>query len=118
MAEALTYRMEGDYRLPNLTAPEEGNVTLGKYALLRKDYLRRHRRVLFVDLLTSGTLNSHLAEIEQAARERVETLTAMMAKARGVTEELKASDQMKWVGLMNNFTAAAEETVLSELVYA
>ena len=114
----LTYRMEGDYRVPNLTVPEEGQVVLGKYALLRKNYLKQHRRILFVNLLTSGTLNEHLTEIEQTAQERMELITRQMAAAQGVTEELKSSDQMKWVGLMNNIRHSAEESVLAELVYS
>ena len=118
MAEALTYRAEGDYLIPNLSVPEEGEVTLGKYALLRKDHLKQNNRVLYLDYLTAGTLNAHLMEIEQAANERMELLTAQMAAAQGVTEGLKASDQMKWVGLMNNIRHSAEETVLQELIYA
>jgi len=113
----LTYRMEGDYRVPNLTVPEEGRIILGKYALLRKSYLKQHRRILFVNLLTSGKLNEHLTEIEQTAQERMELITRQMAAAQSVTEELKASDQMKWVGLMNNIRASAEETILNDLIY-
>jgi hypothetical protein len=116
--EALTYRTEGDYQVPNLTVPEEGQVTLGKYALARKKYLKQHHRILFVNLLTGGTLNEHLMEIEQTANERMELLTAQMAAAQGVDEKMKASDQMKWVGLMNNIRHSAEETILNDLIYA
>ena len=112
----VTYRMEGDYRVPNLTVPEEPPIALGKYALLRKTYLKEHRRIVCVSLLTSGKLNEHLMEIEQSAMSRMERLTAQMAAEQGVTEQLKASDQMKWVGLMNNIRAAAEESVLSDLI--
>ena len=72
----------------------------------------------YTNLLTTGQLHSHLMEIEQTARSRVEQIVSQMAKAAGVTEELKAADQMKWVGLMNNFRAVAEEQVLMELIYA
>ena len=72
----------------------------------------------YTKLLTSGKLNSHLAEIQQTAQRRMEEIVAQMAKAEGVTEELKASDQMKWVGLMNNIQNAAEEMVLAELIYS
>ena len=116
--EALTYRMEGDYRVPNLTVPEEQPVTLGKYALLRKKYLKQHRRILYMNLLTSGKLNEHLMEIEQAANERMEQLTAQMVAAQGVTEQMKAENQMQWVGLMNNIRHSAEETILNDLIYA
>jgi hypothetical protein len=113
----LTYRMEGDYRVPNLTVPEESPVVLGKYALLHKKYLKQHRRVLYLNLLTAGTLNEHLMEIEQTAMSRMELLTVQMAEEQGVTEELKAKNQMQWVGLMNNIRYSAEELVLSDLIY-
>ncbi|NLO48306.1 MAG: TnpV protein [Clostridiales bacterium] len=113
----LTYRMEGDYRVPNLTVPEESPVILGKYALLRKKYLKQHRRVLYLNLLTAGTLNEHLTEIEQTATSRMEQITAQMAAAQGATENLKAENQMQWVGLMNNIRHSAEESVLSDLIY-
>ena len=113
----LTYRMEGDYRVPNLTVPEESPVILGKYALLRKKYLKQHRRVLYLNLLTAGTLNAHLTEIEQTAMSRMEQLTVQMAAAQGVTEKLKAENQMQWVGLMNNIQHSAEELILSDLIY-
>ena len=114
----LTYRMESNYRVPNLTVPEEPPVTLGKYALLRKKYLKQHRRILFTNLLTSCTLNQHLMETEQTANERMELLTAQMAAAQGVTEQMKAENQMQWVGLMNNIRQAAEETILNDLIFA
>ena len=116
--EALTYRVEGDYQVPNLTVPKEGLVALGKYALLRKKHLRKHRRVLFTDLLTSGRLNQHLMETEQAANERMELLTQQLAKVQEVDERMKAQDQMKWVGLMNNIRNQAEGMILQDLVYA
>ncbi|WP_206424080.1 TnpV protein, partial [Anaeromassilibacillus sp. An200] len=81
-------------------------------------FLKEHRRVTYTNLLTSGKLNSHLAEIQQTAQRRMEQIVAQMAKAQGATEELKASDQMKWVGLMNNLQNAAEEMVLAELIYS
>ena len=112
----LTYRTEGDYRLPNLDVPEAPEV--GKYGMLRRSYLANHRRGIYTGMLLTGELNSHLAEIDREATEMVERLTAQMAREQGVTEELKASDQMKWVGLMNNIKAAAEEVALAEIVYA
>ena len=113
----ITYTRQGDYNLPNLLPPQEEPVPHGKYALLRKKFLKEHRRVTYTNLLTSGKLNSHLAEIQQTAQRRMEEIVAQMAKAEGVTEELKARDQMKWVGLMNSLKAQAEEIILSELVY-
>ena len=113
----ITYTRQGDYNLPNLLPPQEEPVPHGKYALLRKKFLKEHRRVTYTNLLTSGRLSSHLAEIQQTAQRRMEEIVAQMAKAEGVTEKLKARDQMKWVQMMNNLQNAAEETVLAELIY-
>jgi len=113
----LTYRKEGDYNLPNLLPPQETEVHLGKYALLRRKFLKENRRVTYTNLLTSGKLNAHLMEIERTALTRLEQMVSQMAKAEGVTEELKAADQMKWVGLMNNIRHSAEEAILNELIY-
>ncbi len=114
----LTYTMQGEYRLPNLLPPQEPEVTIGKYGLMRRRYLRQHRRVTYTNLLTSRKLTEHLLEIEKTAQSRIEQITTQMAKAEGVTEELKAADQMKWVGLMNNIRQRAEEMVLTELIYS
>lgn len=114
----LAYTMQGDYNLPNLLPPQEAEVHLGKYALLRRKYLKENRRVTYTNLLTSGRLNAHLMEIEQTALSRLEQMTREMAKAEGVTERLKATDQMKWVGLMNNIRHSAEELILTELIYS
>ena len=96
----LTYRTEGDYQLPNLDVPEAPQV--GKYGMLRRTYLRTHRNAYYTGMQLSGRLNAHLEKIDRQATEMVERLTAQMAREQGVTEELKASDQMKWVGMMNN----------------
>ena len=112
----VTYTVQGDYQLPNLSAPEAPKV--GKYGMLRRSYLANHRHGIYVVMLLEGTLNAHLEEIDRQATEMVEWLTARMAQEQDATEELKASDQMKWVGLMNNIKAAAEEAALAEVVYA
>lgn len=112
----LTYEMRGDYSLPNLTVPDEPEIVLGKYALLRREYLKQHRKVLFTNLLTSGKLTAYLMEIEKAAQNCMEQIVTALAKAEGVTEELKARDQMTWVGMMNNFRHAAEEIIRKELI--
>ena len=111
----LTYRTESGYRLPNLEVPEAPQV--GKYGMLRRSYLANHKHGIYTGMLLTGELNSHLAEIDRQATEMVERMTEQMAAEQGVTEELKASDQMKWVGLMNSIQASAEEVVLKELVY-
>ena len=112
----LTYTMRGDYLLPDLTVPE--SPTLGKYGMLRRSYLRDHWDGIYTGMLLSGKLNSHLMEIDRQANEMLERLTSQMAKAQGVTESLKASDQMKWVGMMNNIRNQAEEIVMTELIYS
>ena len=114
----ITYTRQGDYWLPNLLPPQEPQIPLGKYALMRRRFLQQNRKVTYTNLLTTGQLHSHLMEIEQTARSRVESIVSQMAQTEGVTEELKATDQMKWVGLMNNFRSAAEEQILQELIYA
>ena len=114
----ITYTRQGDYNLPNLLPPQEEPVPHGKYALLRKKFLKEHRRIAYTNLLTSGQLSSHLSEIEQTALSRLEQMVTQMAKVEGVTEELKERDPMKWVGLMNNLQNAAEEIILKELIYS
>ena len=116
MAE-ITYTRQGDYNLPNLLPPQEGPVPHGKYALLRRQFLKEHRRITYTNLLTSGKLSSHLAEIQQSAQRRMEEIVAQMAKSQGVTEELKRRDPLKWAGMMNTLKAQAEEIILYELVY-
>ena len=113
----MTYRVENGMKLPNLTPPEEPVVT-GKYAMLRETFLQEHRHSLYLNLLTSGTLNQHLIEIQVAATQMLEDLMPQLQKEAGVTEALKASDPMTWVGLMNNLKHSAEEAVLAELVYS
>ena len=114
----ITYTRQGDYLLPNLLPPQEPQIPLGKYALMRRRFLQQSRKVTYTNLLTTGQLHSHLMEIEETARNRIEQIVSQMVKAAGVTEELKASDPMMWTGLMNNLKAQAEETILAELIYA
>ena len=114
----VTYRMQNGYQVPNLLMPQTPEAHLGKYAELRREYLMKHRRVLYTNLKTSGALAEHLAEIEQTARKMVEQTVARMAQAEGVTEELKATDPLRWTGLMNNLRHCAEELVLTDLIYA
>ena len=114
----ITYRMQNGYQVPNLLMPQTPEVHLGKYAEQRRAYLKKHRRVLYTNLKTSGALTEHLAEIEQTARKMVEQTVARMAQNEGVTETLKATDPLRWTGLMNNLRHSAEELVLSDLIYA
>ena len=112
-----TYTRVGDYLLPNLTIDESEQQPIGKYGRMHKRYLKEYRLVLYTNLLTTGKLDQHLAEIDNACEERMELLTRQMASQEGVTETLKASDQMEWVRRMNSIQNRAEEIVLHELVY-
>ena len=112
-----TYRREGDYLIPNLVLPDELEYQISKYGRICRSYLKKHRPVLYANLLTSGTLHRHLAENNQSCNERIEIIVSAMAKQEGVTEALKASDQMEWVRRMNSIRSRAEEIVLTELVY-
>ena len=114
----ITYRMQNGYQVPNLLMPQTPEVHLGKYAELRREYLKKHRRVLYTNLKTSGALTGHLAEIEQTAQKMVKQAVAQMAQVEGVTEELKERDPLRWTGLMNNLRHSAEELVLNDLIYA
>ena len=111
----LTYTMQGDYRLPNLISPESPKV--GKYGMLRHSYLRKHREGLYTGMLMKGTLNAHLEEVDREANRMLEQLTTQMAQEQGVTEELKAQDQMLWVQRMNNIRQAVEEQIFQDLIY-
>ena len=112
-----TYTQVGDYLLPNLIIDEDEQQFIGKYGRMRKRYLREHRPVLFTNLLLSGKLDQHLTEIDRACVERMDLLTRQMAPQEGVTESLKATDQMEWVRRMNSILNRAEEIVLHELIY-
>ena len=113
-----SYHQEGNYLIPNLTPPDEPEYQIGKYGRMRRSYLKEYRPVLYANYLTSETLHQHLAEIDQACNERMEIIVSAMAKQEGVTEALKAADQMEWVRRMNNILSRAEEIVLTELIYA
>ena len=112
----LTYHWEGDYLIPDLEAPEAPRI--GKYGTMRHKYLRSHHRGIFDGLLLKGTLNAHLEETDRRANEMMERLITQMAKVEGVTEALKARDQMAWVRAINNIKNRAEEIVLRDLIYA
>ena len=114
----LTYTRQGDFLIPNLTLDETDNRPLGKYGRMRRKFLEENRPILFSVMTVEGTLFSHLREIEDTARTRLEQMIPALAKEAGATEELKASDPMTWVGLMNNCKSQAEETILTELIYS
>lgn len=113
----ISYSQCGDYLIPNLILPEAEQKLIGKYGRMRKRYLKDHRPVLYSNLLLSGKLHQHLYEIDQACTDRIELITQQMMVQKGVTEALKAADQMEWVRRMNSIQSRAEEIVLHELVY-
>ena len=113
----LWYEMQGDYYLPCLKLPEEGEVHIGIWGQRHRRYLKNHHRVRYINLLTSGKLNSYLADIDRQAEEMFSRLVKQMAEAEGVTETLKAANQMEWVSRINNIRNRAMETVNSELIY-
>ncbi len=113
-----TYRQVGDYFIPNLVLPDDGNYQIGKYGRIRRSYLKEHHPILYNSYMLEGTLFKHLAEIDQACNERMEIIVSAMSEQEGVTEALKATDQMEWVRRKNNIRNRAEEIVLTELVYA
>lgn len=111
------YTLRGDYYFPDLIPEEEAHRPIGKYGLLRLEYLQKHRPGLYTRLLLSGKLYDHLQEIDETAHNRLSQMTAQMAAAEGITEQMKATDQMAWVARMNGIRNRAEEILFAELIY-
>ena len=115
----ITYRQVNDYMIPNLTLPpEEANITLGKWGMMHKDYLLKHKKVLFTTLLTQGKLYQHCAQIDTQAQQMFNTLVTQMIKNENITEELKSQNQLQWIQRMNSIQERANEIVCNELIYA
>lgn len=112
-----TYTMQGDYRLPNLTLPAEDERPIGVWGQRRLRYLKQHHRVLYYNLLTSGKLHSHLADTKEQAQALFFRLVKEYAEKEGVTEQLKATDQMAWLRRMNNIRERATEIVNADVVF-
>lgn len=118
MATNLTYTLCGDYYIPNIKLSETAEQKpLGKYGRMRKTYLKEYRSLLWNSMILSESLYQHLMEIDETANRRMEQLMPELMKLNGVTEDLKASDQMAWVGTMNACKSQAEEIILNELIY-
>ena len=118
--KAITYTEVNGYNIPDLTLPDDGlggEVHIGIWGQRRLDYLKKHKRLLYTNLLTSGKLRAHLHEIDVTAFERWELIIQQMMKAQGVTEQLKTENTMLWVGKVNNIRGCADEIVRSELIY-
>ena len=112
-----TYTLQGDYRLPNLTLPAEDERPIGVWGQRRLRYLKQHHKVLYYNLLTSGKLHSHLADTEEQAQALFSRLVIEYAEKEGVTAQLKATDQMKWVQKMNNILETTSEAIYKSIVY-
>ena len=117
MATKITYTQQGDYLLPDLKLPEQPKVKIGICGKQRLRYLKNHRPIIYTNYLTSCTLTAHLADIDEKANEMFDRLVKQFAKQEGVTEQLKAEDQMLWVRKMNNIRNRATEIVNKELIY-
>ena len=115
--EGGSYTMQGDYRLPNLIPPTEEERSIGVWGQRRLNYLKHHRKVLYYNLLTSGKIHSHIADIEEQAQELFSRLVKEHAEKEGITEQLKATNQMKWVQQINNIRERVTEVVYSDVVF-
>lgn len=112
-----TYSQQGDFLLPNVKLPDQPEYNIGVWGQRRRRYLKEHHRILYYNLLTSCKLLEHLAEVETECNERMDTLVKAISKQEGVTEALKATDQMEWVRRMNSIRNRAEEIVLTKYLY-
>ena len=112
-----TYHEENGHLIPNVTLPEQTDYQIGKYGRMHLDYIKQHRRGRYTTLLTEGKLNARLHEIDLEANEMLETIIPRLANERGIDEDLKARDMLRWVAEMNNIKASAEEIVLREVIY-
>ena len=113
----IKYELRGEQYYPMLEIAEQTHYEIGKYGHLHLEFIKKHRQGSYTTLLTEGHLNEHLHNIDEQAHEQIDLLITQMAERMGVTEELKATDPMRWVQMMNNIKAAAEEIVLTEVVY-
>ena len=113
----LNYTLHGDYYLPDLELPEDEEAHYGKYGMLRKTYLKEHKKPYYQMLMLQGKLNKHLNRVDWEAHERMDILVAQMAEKQGVTELFKAEQPMLWVQRMNGIRTAAEEIVFTEIIY-
>ena len=113
----IKYELRGEQYYPILEISEQKEYKIGKYGLLHRDYIKQHKRGTYTTLLTEGRLNAHLHEIDVQANEMVEAIVGNLARERGIDEEIKASDALKWVAEMNSIKTSAEEIVLREVIY-
>jgi hypothetical protein len=117
-SNGLWYELQGDYYIPCLSLLAEKEKPIGLFGQRHRRYLREYRRITYINLVTSGSLNSYLADIDEQAQQRFGTLTEQMKQAQGITEQLKAENALEWIGRMNNIRACAMEIVEKEIIYA
>ena len=113
----ISYTLKGDYYIPNLALPKQEKITLNKYGRMRLNYLKEHKKGLYTELVMNGTLTKHLKEIQETAENRVNLIINKLKEKSNLTEDMKNTDQLAWVGTMNAIKEQAEETVFSELIY-
>ena len=113
----IEYHLEGDYYIPNLAIPKQEKITLNKYGRMRLKFLKENRKAEYMIMFTRGILNKHLKEIQQIAQERIDIIIEQLKQQNNLTEEMKNTDQLYWVSMMNNFKDTAEEIILKELIY-
>ena len=116
-SNGLWYELIGEYYIPVLTLSSDEQRPIGKWGRMHRDYIKEHRPILFNDLVLSGQLWTYLADLNEQAQERLSLIVEQMKASEGVTEELKAADQMAWVGAMNSIRNRAEEIILREMIY-
>ena len=113
----IEYRLEGDYYIPNIVAPKQEKIVLNKYGRMRLKYLKEHKKAEYTIMLMEGTLNANLKEIQETAQNRVEQIIYQLKEKSNLTEDMKNTDVLFWVGTMNSIKSQAVEIVLSELIY-
>ena len=113
----IEYKLVGDYYIPNIVAPKQEKIILNKYGRMRLNYLKEHKKAEYIIMLMDGTLNTHLKEIQKIAKERVNLIINKLKEQSDLTEDMKNTDVLYWVGMMNNFKNEAEEIVCNELIY-
>lgn len=113
----ITYTKKGDYYFPNLILEPEEKIVLNKYGRMRLKFLKENQKAEYTIMFTKGTLNKHLKEIQETAEERIDLIINQLKEKNHLTEEMKNTDQLYWVGMMNNFKGIAEEIVIKELIY-
>lgn len=113
----IEYTKIGDYYMPNLVLEKEEKIILNKYGRMRLKFLKENKKAEYMIMFTKGTLNKHLKEIQETAEKRINIIIEQLKKKNNLTEEMKNTDQLYWVSMMNNFKSIAEENVLNELIY-